>query len=784
MMQSSRYRHPGDAIRLIGSGVVGVAALVALALAPDRLLGADAALANWLGPNTAAGRLLVGLVQLVAAVAVVALLVAVLHRRRFRLLGSLVAGGVAAALLVVLIERVVDRSGPPALTANTAHGGWLASAAFPGAAIVAAAVAIIVTVTRWLTPSWRRTAWIAVIVVALARVVTGTALPMAIVIAFAVGAIVGTGLLVAFGAPDRRPGPTEIVSALQAGGLPVVSAEIAAVNGKGSRPFVATTADGERAFVKVLGQDQRDADLLYRTYRLARLRHVGDVRPAASLKQAVEHQALVAMMAGQAGVHVPRVDRVLETTDGSAMLVMELVDGRSLAEVPPDDVNDELLEGVWREVERLHCAGIAHRSLRTANLMVDGDARPWIVDFSFSELAAAPRPRHLDVAELLASLASVVGPERAVASAVAVVGAPEVAGAVPLLQPLALSASTRREVARRDDLLKRTRLAAAAATGSPPDELTPIRRIRARTVLMIALAAGAFYFLLPQLAQVGGSWRAFKSAHWAWLPLVIALSALTYLAGAIGMHGTVPQRVPFGPSLTVQFASSFVNRVSPANVGGMAANVRFLQKCGVEPAPAVAAVGLNSLAGAIVHIGLIVIFFIWSGSSLGKAFSLPSGSKVLLILAIVAAVVGVVLLTKWGRQTVVRSLVKGVRSSVANLAQVAKSPIKLALLFGGSMGVTLAYIGALVTSVEAFGGGIALAKIGAVYLAASALAAAAPTPGGLGAIEAALVAGLTGIGMESGTAVSTVLTYRLATYWLPILPGWLAWVYLQRKEYL
>jgi glycosyltransferase 2 family protein len=147
-------------------------------------------------------------------------------------------------------------------------------------------------------------------------------------------------------------------------------------------------------------------------------------------------------------------------------------------------------------------------------------------------------------------------------------------------------------------------------------------------------------------------------------------------------------------------------------------------------------------------------------------------------------VVGVVLLTKWGRQTVVRSLVKGVRSSVANLAQVAKSPIKLALLFGGSMGVTLAYIGALVTSVEAFGGGIALAKIGAVYLAASALAAAAPTPGGLGAIEAALVAGLTGIGMESGTAVSTVLTYRLATYWLPILPGWLAWVYLQRKEYL
>ena len=106
------------------------------------------------------------------------------------------------------------------------------------------------------------------------------------------------------------------------------------------------------------------------------------------------------------------------------------------------------------------------------------------------------------------------------------------------------------------------------------------------------------------------------------------------------------------------------------------------------------------------------------------------------------------------------------------------------MLFGGSAGVTLAYIAALVMAVNAFDGGIPLAKVGAVYLAASALAAATPTPGNLGAIEAALVAGLTGVGMPSGPAVSAVLTYRLATYWLPILPGWLAWWYLQRKEYL
>ncbi|HEX2784068.1 MAG TPA: lysylphosphatidylglycerol synthase transmembrane domain-containing protein [Ilumatobacteraceae bacterium] len=784
MKSSTRYQHPGDVIRLIGSGILLVAALVAVAIGKDRLLGEDATTIGGVEPSTAVGRLLVGLVQAAAIIVALAVVVAVLRRRRYRLLGSLVVGAVLAGALMRAFDAIVDRTDPVDLAANVERGGWLAGAAFPGATLLAGAVAVAVIVTRWLTAPWRRATWIALTVVAAARLVSGTILPMQLVIAFALGATVGNGLLVAFGAPDRRLGPDDVVAALQAGGFPAVSAVVAAVGGKGARPFIVTNAEGERFFVKILGQDQRDADLLYRAYRFLRLRNVGDVRPAASLKQAVEHQALVGMMAERFGVRVPRVHGLLEAPDGAVMLIMSLVHGASLADLPSELMTDELLEQLWVEVDRLHGARIAHRSLRPANIMVDTAAHPWIVDFSFSELGVDARALEVDVAELIASLASRIGPERSVASALSVVGAPAVASAVPLLQPLALSASTRREVSREEKLLTRTRAAAASASGAEPAELAPIRRVRAKTLLMIALAAGAFYFLLPQIAQVGDSFRAFQSAHWAWVPLVVVMSGLTYVAGAVGMIGTVPQRIPFGPIVNVQFASSFVNRVTPANVGGMAANARFLQKCGVEPGPAVAAVGLNSVVGAIVHIVLIVVFFVWSGSGLGKAFSLPSGSKILLILAVVAALGGVLFLTRWGRKTVFRPLVKGVRSAGANLAEVSKSPGKLAMLFGGSAGVTLAYIGALIMSVNAFGGGIPIAKIGAVYLAASALAAATPTPGGLGAIEAALVAGLTGVGMKSGPAVSTVLTYRLATYWLPILPGWASWWYLQRNEYL
>ena len=153
---------------------------------------------------------------------------------------------------------------------------------------------------------------------------------------------------------------------------------------------------------------------------------------------------------------------------------------------------------------------------------------------------------------------------------------------MPLLQPLALSAGTRRAVARQDGLLTKTRAAAAAASGREDQELARIQRVRPRTLLAIAAAAGAFLYLLPQLAQVSSSWRAVQSANWAWVPLVIALSAATYLASAAGLIGAVPQRIRFWPTVLTQGASSFVNRVSPANVGGMALNARYLQKSGVE----------------------------------------------------------------------------------------------------------------------------------------------------------------------------------------------------------
>ena len=297
------------------------------------------------------------------------------------------------------------------------------------------------------------------------------------------------------------------------------------------------------------------------------------------------------------------------------------------------------------------------------------------------------------------------------------------AGAVPLLQPLALSAATRRAVAGHDGLLTRTRAAAAAASGLQSPELARVQRVRPRTLLAIAALTGAFYYLLPKLAQVGSSWHALQSAHWIWLLLVIAFSALTYLASAISMLGSVTVRLPFWPTVLTQGASSFINRVSPANVGGMALNVRYLQKTGVEPSEGVAAVGVNALAGAIVHVILLVIFlragpcWCWPGvqAAVGQQAAADLGDPGRRGRPDPGHAPGPEV--RGEKAAAVAAVIPG--QPVAGGAEPAQAGVA-----AGGRSSTLAHVGGLVASVAAFGASASIAQVGAVYLIASFIAAA------------------------------------------------------------
>ena len=174
----------------------------------------------------------------------------------------------------------------------------------------------------------------------------------------------------------------------------------------------------------------------------------------------------------------------------------------------------------------------------------------------------------------------------------------------------------------------------------------------------------------------------------------------------------------------------------------------------------------------IVHVALLAIFLVWAGRSGFGSLHLPSTGVFIAIAVGLALVTVVVAAIPGTRHFVVSRSRQAMRDAVSGLRDVAQQPAKLIMLLGGSFVVTTANILCLAASVQAFGGGAGIVDLAAAYLVGAAIGGAAPTPGGLGGVEAALFAGLTVAGLPKATALSSVFLFRLVTFWLPILPGW------------
>jgi glycosyltransferase 2 family protein len=275
-----------------------------------------------------------------------------------------------------------------------------------------------------------------------------------------------------------------------------------------------------------------------------------------------------------------------------------------------------------------------------------------------------------------------------------------------------------------------------------------------------------------------------RQADWAWLPALVVMSAMSYVGAALSIAGSVPARLRPLPTLVTQVASSFASKLAPAGLGGMGLNVRYLQKNGVDLAVATSGVGLNTLGGLVVHAFLLLVFAVWAGRSAFDSIRLPRPEALLWGALGVLALAAVMFAVPTVRKLVARRLLPLLRRSVGGVVSAVRSPAKLGLLLGGSAVVTLSYIVCVYVSTRAFGGDLSLASVGAVYLLGAAIAAAAPTPGGLGALEAAVISGLVAAGMDHTIAVPAVFLYRLATFWLPILPGWAALRWLRREDYV
>jgi undecaprenyl-diphosphatase len=309
-------------------------------------------------------------------------------------------------------------------------------------------------------------------------------------------------------------------------------------------------------------------------------------------------------------------------------------------------------------------------------------------------------------------------------------------------------------------------------------------RIAARNLLPLGGALFAVHLLLPQVGQAHATVDALRRASWPWLAVTALIGTVTYLMGAVALIGASGRRLPVRRTWLVQVASSFTNRLAPAGLGGMRTNVRYLEASGVTRPAALASIGLVSVAGFVVHlIGIALIVPLLGAGNTHLRLAAPDLTDHWPVLIGVIGVLTLVGLLRWG--VLLRGRVgPSARSAWGALTAVLRHPRSAVALFAGSAGVTLGYALSLAAAGRATSIGLPLATVVAVYLGGAAVAAVAPTPGGLGAIEAALVAGLTSAGAAAGPAVAAVLAYRLITYWLPVLPGAVAFQRLRRRGIL
>jgi undecaprenyl-diphosphatase len=560
----------------------------------------------------------------------------------------------------------------------------------------------------------------------------------------------------------------------------------------GASPLVyaVEVQDGPPLEMRVRTVHDRSENRLEQLWRSVRVRGWIHDRPYDTVQRRIEHEALAQRTAGDAGARVAPVRGIVASHHGSVGLLEDRVDATPVAALIAHPatraasaavIDRALVVDMWRQVQALHHDRIAHRNLDLESIWVTADGRAVLRGFDGAAIAATDRDLALDRAQLLVSTALVIGAPAAVEVAVSVLGARAVEAAVPYLQPLALPPPTRRAWRSNKEVLDTLRAVIVRLTGVEPAPLARLDRIRPRTAVSLAAFVGAFYFLLPQLGDVGETAEAASQANWWLLGPMLLGAAATIAFAALAFVASVPEPIPYLPALRMQVASSFVSRIAPANTGSLAVGVRFLQRSGFDPGPAAAAVGLCALAGFVVHLSLMGAFLLWVGST-EVGFSLPEADVLFIVIAVALSASGLVIgLVPAVRRRVLPPLVEQARNAASSLADVLTDPLRVVGLVGGSTGITFSYILTLAAAVAAFDGGVSFPEIGAAYLVAAALGSAAPTPGGLGAVEGALVYALTGYGMSAGNAVSAVLTFRLITYWLPMLPGWFMFQQMQRR---
>lgn len=688
--------------------------------------------------------------------------------------------GLAAYATAYWIKTFDIRARPVELIDNAiVREDSIGTHGFPsGHAAVATVLAL--TAYQYLPKKWHRPVTILAALVFVSRLYLGVHFPADLIGGFAIGLLFGSFFNFLFGSRRYNPIAPEVVKErLQLLGYSISSVKLASVDARGSVPYIAK-GEGKNYFVKIVSRDNTVADWLFKISRKALYRRLEDEQPHLSPKRQLEHEAYVAMLAHRAGIHTPKIEAVFEVVSGRWAMSQEMIAGSSLDGVEQERLTDEVIISIWQEVKKLHDAKIIHRDLRAANVFLDDKNTPWLIDFGFAEASVESESYYRDTVELLASLSLLIGNQRTIRAALKVMGKKQLRKSLPYLSYASLSGATTTAYKQRKGALKKLQQEAAVATGEKSIKLIKIRRINWRTLLIIVSVGIAFNVLAPQLGSFRESVDTARNANLVLITIGIILSSVTYLLAGLTYRFIAIYPLRYWPTVLIQVASSFASKLAPAGTGTMALNGRYLFKNNHDPVQAGAVTGVNTVLGLVGHVLVVILVSLVSGGSLAELLPDIHISTTIIVIAALSfmTIVLSIRIFPLFRKVFIKSRDK----VIAQLSFYKSNLGKLLLGLLTSIAVTITYSLVLYCSAVAMGADLSVLDIVYVFTVGAIAATITPTPGGLGGTEAALIASMTSIGVDNGVAVAITLLYRLLTFWLPIIPGFIAFRHVTVKE--
>lgn len=246
--------------------------------------------------------------------------------------------------------------------------------------------------------------------------------------------------------------------------------------------------------------------------------------------------------------------------------------------------------------------------------------------------------------------------------------------------------------------------------------------------------------------------------------LAVLGSLLLVVSSTLALNGSRPWPMPVSRAVRTVLATTAANALTPAGVGGAVLTIRVHRRTGLSSEQATAAAALRTGAGAAVALAVTAAT---AGTVGAVHLPSPGAPATVAALAILLATTALLISTVPWLRRLGTAAVRSLRAAGAVL----RRPRCCLSLVTGCLGVTAAQLLTLAGAVRSVGGHLALGSLLLALLGSAAARSALPSPGGVGPIEAALVTGLTALGMHLGAATLAVVVYRTAGHWLPVLAG-------------